>query len=156
MQERTYIQEIIDGTAYHICSLWNQTWNRERNESGSEGHSRVGVLSTFFRAIDTEHYLRPTKTKQLQAWLVHISLLNRSTIHWTICVWLKPLVNVWVTSYVTQTITQQSSWPFVIKLDHFAHGILVDYNLNKPILVWRYRFNIYQWTAPRLTKSFVV
>ena len=30
----------------------------------------------------------------------------------------------------------------VIKLDHFAHGILMDYNLqnvNKPILVRRYR-----------------
>ena len=175
---------------------------------GVRGAWRVGVLSTFFRAIDIEHYL--TKTRQLQSWFVHISLLyfwwfrrqllyvmwnhlisrstmcfivpplqsqlnhstlhwticvwlkpfvsrlHRSTLHWTICVWLEPLVNVWVTSYFTQTITQQSRWPFVIKLDHFAPGILVDYNLNKPILVWRYRFNIYQWTAPRLTKSFVV
>ena len=26
-------------------------------------------------------------------------------------------------SYFTQTITQQSSRPFIIKLDHFAHGV---------------------------------
>ena len=40
---------------------------------------------------------------------------------------------------------------FVVKLHHFAHGILMGCNLNKPILVWRYRFNIYQWTASHLT-----
>ena len=53
-----------------------------------------------------------------------------------------------------QTITQQSSRPFVI--NHFAHGILMDYNVNKPILVFWYRFNIYQWTASNMTKSFLL
>ena len=56
-------------------------------------------------------------------------------------------------SFFTQTITQQSSRPFVMKLDHFAHGILMGYNLNKPILVWQYRFNICQWTASHLTEG---
>ena len=32
----------------------------------------------------------------------------------------------------------------------------MDCNLNILILVWQYRFNIYQWTASHLTKSFVV
>ena len=69
-----------------------------------------------------------------------VSRFNHSTLHWTICVWLKPLT-VCVNSFFTQTITQQSSRPLVIKLDHFVHGILMAHNLNKPILVWRYRFH---------------
>ena len=40
------------------------------------------------------------------------------------------------------SITRQCSRPFVIKLDHFAHGVLMGYYFwNKPILVWRYRFS---------------
>ena len=62
-----------------------------------------------------------------------VSRSNHSTLHWTVYVWLKPFVNVCVNS--TQTVTQQSSRPFVIKLDHLAHGILMDHNLNKPIIV---------------------
>ena len=46
------------------------------------------------------------------------------------------------------SITQKCTRPFVIKLDHFAHGVLMDYYFwNKPFLVWRYRFNICQTTA---------
>ena len=84
----------------------------------------------------------------LQLWLNHL------TLHWIICVWLEPLnfVNVCVNSYFTQTIMQQSSWPLVIKLDHVAHGILMDYYLTKLNLVWRYCFNIYEWTASHVTK----
>ena len=204
----TFWKLTVQLTRFAACEIKREIV-KETNR-GPRGMARRSIVNILSR-----HWYRTlphcaTKTRQLQSWFVHISLLyfwwfrrqllyvmwnhlisrstmcfivpplqsqlnhstlhwticvwlkpfvsrlHRSTLHWTICVWLEPLVNVWVTSYFTQIITQQSSWPFVFKLGHFAHGILVDYNLNKPILVWRYRFNIYQWTAPHLTKSFVV
>ena len=126
---------------------------------------RIDRITLFIQSFDnhsTSHWIICVCLKPFA------SRLNHLTSHWIICVCLKPLVNVWVTSYFTQIIMGRRepsgtrlSRPFVIKLNHFAHGIWMDYNLNKPILVWRYCFNIYSCTSKQpnyshLTKSFVV
>ena len=53
-----------------------------------------------------------------------VSRLNHSTLHWTICVWLNPFINVCVNSCFTQTITTgQPTLRYQVR------------SLNKPIIV---------------------
>ena len=69
---------------------------------------------------------------------------------------LGPRLNIIMNILPESEILPEDSFHVPLDNREAASFKLKYINLNKPILLWRYRFSIYQWTASHLTKSFVV